>query len=255
MKKITFALCALLFAGMVSAQTYSSGVLQLSGNYTAKFDITSDTVTLTMVGPSTVYLGLGFDVVNMLNTGDCVIYTGGSGTGTTILTDRRFNNATSLPPVDTGGSGAQNWNVTSNTVSGGVRTLVATRARVSSGDYTFPFSATSFNLAWSMGNSFELVYHASRGHLSVGLTLGLNDFKVDDFKIYPNPAEGFTTVELPQGIAQGTVKIYDNLGRVVRNQEITVAENRIITEDLMTGSYLVVLRTDYGNATKTLLVK
>jgi hypothetical protein len=42
---------------------------------------------------------------------------------------------------------------------------------------------------------------------------------------------------------------------VVKNQSITNLDSLVSTLDLTTGSYLVVVRTDYGNATKTLLIE
>ena len=56
-------------------------------------------------------------------------------------------------------------------------------------------------------------------------------------------------------VDSGIVKIYDALGRVVKNQSISTSENTINTSELTTGSYMVVLRTDYGNATKTLIIE
>jgi hypothetical protein len=73
--------------------------------------------------------------------------------------------------------------------------------------------------------------------------------------MYPNPSTSATTIQLPHNISKGTVKVYDNLGRVVLNQEISNESNELNTSSLPSGNYLVVLRTDYGNATKTLLVE
>ena len=136
MKNFILTLCGLLFSGVVMAQTYSTGPMAFSTDpgleYGAQIDVNSasNIVTLTLVGPSDRYLGVGFGVPTMINLGDCVIYTGVAGTGLNVLSDRRFNNNTSTPSVDT----AQDWNVISNSISGTVRTLVATRARVSTGD-------------------------------------------------------------------------------------------------------------------------
>jgi len=87
------------------------------------------------------------------------------------------------------------------------------------------------------------------------VTLSNNEVVVDNFKLFPNPAKVSTIIELPANINEAQVKIYDNLGRVVRNQSITKSENNVDTSDLTTGSYLVVVRTDYGNATKTLIIE
>ncbi|MBC8644064.1 T9SS type A sorting domain-containing protein [Flavobacterium lindanitolerans] len=62
-------------------------------------------------------------------------------------------------------------------------------------------------------------------------------------------------MELPDFVSGGEIKVYDNLGRVVRVQAISESQVTINTSDLTTGSYMVVVRTDYGNATKTLIVE
>jgi len=254
MKKTTFLLFTLFAFASTFGQTYSTGVVTLTTGYTAKLDVESTLVTLTMVGPSTGYLGLGFGVSNMINNGDCVIYAGAAGTGANVLTDRTFNNNTSVPSVDSG-SNTQSWTVTTNSVNGSVRTLVATRARVSTGDFTFPFNAGALTLAWSFGSSNTLVYHGgNRGSVVANATLGANQFEISSFIMYPNPAQDVVSISLPNGVNEGTVKIYDILGKVVAKQIITSNENAIDISNLLSGSYMVVLRTEFGNATKTLLV-
>ena len=254
MKKTTLLLFTLLAFATSFGQNYSTGVVTLTSGYTAKLDIESSLVTLTLVGPSAGYLGLGFGVTNMLNSGDCVIYAGATGTGATVLTDRTFANGTNTPNLDSG-SNTQSWTVTSNSVAGSVRTIVATRARVSTGDFTFPFNAGSITLAWSFGSSNSLVYHGgNRGSVVANATLGANEFEISAFKMYPNPAQNFVSIVLPDGVNQGTVKIYDILGKVVANQIINTNENSVDISALGSGSYMVVLRTEYGNAVKTLLV-
>ena len=135
-----FTLLGLFFTTAFFAQTYSTGVMQFSSdaglNYGAQIDVnaTSNVVTLTLVGPSDRYLGIGFDTVNMLTAGkDCLIFNG------TSLTDRSFNGNTGTPALD----GVQDWTITSNTINFGVRTLIATRARVATAtnDFTFPAAA------------------------------------------------------------------------------------------------------------------
>jgi hypothetical protein len=258
MKKITLSLFTFLVSSAIFGQTYTTGMLTLDAAYSAKIDVDSNSniVTITLNAPSDRYFGLGFGVLNMLTNGsDCVIFTGTEGTGLNILSDRTFNGNTSTPSIDSGG---QSWNVLTNSVSGGTRTLVATRPRVSSGDFTFPTTAGSLDLAWSRNSNagYALNYHGgTRAGINVGYNLSNDSFNVSDFTIYPNPAKGFTNINLPTNLDAGTVKIYDNLGRVVINQEISVTANQIQTSNLTTGSYLVVLRTEYGNATKTLLVE
>ena len=260
MKNFTLTFCGLLLSGALFAQTYSTGPMPFSTDpgleYGAQIDVNSasNIVTLTLVGPSDRYLGVGFGVPTMINLGDCVIYTGVAGTGLNVLSDRRFNNNTSTPSVDT----AQDWNVISNSISGTVRTLVATRARVSTGDYEFPATAGALQLNWSRGdsNGFALQYHGgARGGYAANLTLGNNEFETKSFKIYPNPAKGFFTIEMPENIVNGELKMYDTLGRVVKNQKISELNTQIALTDLQTGTYLVTIRTEAGNSTKQLVVE
>lgn len=251
MKKITLSLLTLLFSTTFFGQTYSTGLINFTTGYSGQIDVTNTQVTLTLIGPSSGWLGISFDSVQMDDIGkDVVIFDG------TNLSDRTFDGQGVVPPLDA----AQNWTVTSNSVTSGVRTVVGTRARSTGdvNDYTFSASAQSLNIVWGRKlANFTVSYHGggSCGATSVNFTLGNNDFKINDFKIFPNPAKGFTTIELPTNIETGVVKIYDALGRLVKNQVISSTENTIKTDELTTGTYMVVLRTDYGNATKSLLIE
>ncbi|MBC7440174.1 MAG: T9SS type A sorting domain-containing protein [Flavobacterium sp.] len=260
MKKITLTLFTFLLTLTLFGQNYTTGTLNLTTNYTAKVDVnvTTNIVTLTLNGPSDRYFGFGFGVLNMLTNGsDCVIYTGIAGTGMNILSDRTFNGNTSTPSVDSG-TNTQSWNVTTNSVSGNTRTLIATRPRVSTGDFTFPTTAGSINFAWSHANSagYNLVYHGgNRAGITVPYTLGAENFKFETFTMYPNPSKNIVNIDLPNQIESGIVKIYDSLGRIVKNKTVSKTDNQIITEDFATGAYMVVVRTEYGNSTKILLIE
>ncbi len=236
----------------LSAQTYSTGTVTFFSNYTGKIDVTNTTVTVTLVGPNTSWLGIGFDVTSMDDIGkDVIIFDG------TSITDRSFNGEGIVPPTDT-----QNWTLVSNlnnTPSAGVRTVTMTRARVATQgtDYTFPLAAQPLNVLYARRPSSTVIgYHGlgNCGAITVNLTLGNQDFEVDAFKMYPNPSKEYLIIDLPQQINSGEMKIYDTLGRVVRKQSITHSENKIDTNGLTTGTYMVVLRTEYGNATKNLVI-
>ncbi|WP_447636287.1 T9SS type A sorting domain-containing protein [Flavobacterium microcysteis] len=252
MRKTTFAFFATLLSGFsLTAQTYSTGTVTLTTGFTAKIDVTSSLVTLTFVGPSTDWLGLSFNATSMNNNGsDVVIFDG------TNMTDRTFAGIGATPPLDA----SQNWTVTANTINAGVRTVTATRARDTgdSNDYAFSASAQALNLAWAhRPGSLAMGYHGSgnSGATVANFALGTESFTAESFKLYPNPAKGFTTVELPDFVSDGEIKVYDSLGRVVRTQAISETQATISTSGLTTGSYMVVVRTNYGNATKTLMVE
>lgn len=257
MRKITLCLFALFCAANASAQTYSTGTLTLSSfdgtdlGMTAKIDVTSSLVTLTLTGPSTSWLGIGFNASGMGDIGmDCVLFDG------TNLSDRRFNGVGVTPPLDA----AQNWTVTSNTISAGTRTVVGTRALNTgdSNDYVFSATATPLTIVFARrSGSLTVGYHGadSCGSTATNLVLGTGEFRQESVKIYPNPSKGLATFELPDFASSGEIKIYDSQGRLVKQQEINAISTEVSTAGMTTGSYLAVVRTQYGNVTKTLLVE
>lgn len=232
-------------------QVYSTGTITLFSNYSAKIDVNNDIVALTLVGPSTSWLGLSFGSQGMDDIGtDVVLFDG------TNMTDRTFNGVGVIPPLDA----IQNWTVQSNTIASGVRTVVASRSRNTgdTNDYAFSASPGAINLTYARRTGSLVVgYHGGGncGTTMANFTLGNASFETSSFKMYPNPAKDFTTIELPEAVRVGEVKVYDNLGRVVKKQTISVEANTINTSDLPQGAYLVVVRTAYGNATKSLLVE
>ena len=255
MKNFTLTLLALFIFSSISGQTFSTGTITFPAplnEYSVKIDVTSSLVTLTQIMPNDRWYSLAFNNSSMLS-GDIIAFV-----NSTNISDRQLGGF-GVPAADA----VQSWTTISNTVVGSTRTVVSTRA-LNTGepdDYVFSASAGSINLACSRASSasFSLAPHGGSANAvstaSYAVTLANTEFVLDDFKMYPNPAKASTTIELPSNIDKAVVKIYDNLGRVVKNQSITNSDGLITTSDLTTASYLVVVRTDYGNATKTLLVE
>jgi len=259
MKKITLTLFSLFVFTTSIGQTFSTGTITFPAplsEYSVKIDVTPTLVTLTQIMPSNKWYSLAFDNGGSMNGGpgfDVIAFV-----NTTNISDRTLAGF-QVPDEDA----VQSWTTISNTVVGSTRTVVSTRA-LNTGepnDYVFSASAGSINLACSRSASasFSLAPHGGLANAvstaSYAVTLYNNEVVVDNFKLFPNPAKVSTIIELPANINEAQVKIYDNLGRVVRNQSITKSENNVDTSDLTTGSYLVVVRTDYGNATKTLIIE
>ena len=241
MKKITLALFSFVLMTMsFQAQTYSTGVINLSSTsgleFTSQIDITSTEVTLTLIGPGDRWLGLGFDATNMLGQTDVVIFDG------TNLTDRTFTGGRATPTLDTN----QDWSISSNTLSSGVRTLVATRALDTgeTNDYDFVANAGSINLVWARGNgaTFNLGFHggSNRGATASGITLGTNDFDIaDTFKIIPNPASSNLNLKLSKSFDAANVKVYNALGKQIHNTVISNFDASIDISSWSNGIYLV----------------
>lgn len=255
MKKITLTFLSFLSFGMLLfAQTYSSGVINLSSTpgleYTAQIDITASEVTLTLIGPSDRWLGLGFDAMNMLEgppRDDVVIFDG------TNLTDRTFTGGRSVPTLDSN----QDWSISSNNMSSGVRTLVATRALDTgeTNDYDFVAAPGSINLVWARGNgaTFSLGYHgfSNKGATASSITLGTEDFKLaNNFKIVPNPASTKINIEISNAFESGKVKVYDAIGKQVHNKIISGFDTSIDVSNWTNGIYLISVEIENKLQTK-----
>ena len=259
MKKITFtALTFILFIGVLSSQTNSTGVINLSNTpgleYSAQIDITASEVKLTLTGPADRWLGLGLGVNSMTSGEDVVVYSGGTSTNTLgTISDRTFNGINVTPSLD---GAMQNWNLITNdiTTQAGDRILVATRG-LNTGvdnDYVFSLTDTSINLVWARGNgTLSLSNHggSNRGITSTGFTLGISDFVLNEFKISPNPVSTVFKVELPDTVENANVGIYDVLGKQLYSGEISKLISKIDVTDFSNGIYLV--RVSNGNSSQT----
>jgi hypothetical protein len=241
----------------ISAQNHSTPVITLTSGYTVKFDTNPTTVTMTLVGPSNKWLGLGFGMTSMFTSGDGVIVSGAS-VSTTTLTDRNFTGSGSTPNTDS----AQNWTTTSNTVdgTGTVRTIVATRALstgdTSGSDFTFTNSTTSINLIWALGSSLTLSQHQSRGSgVSGTFALSTDSFAMAGFKLYPNPADDIFAIELPNEFETVEVKLFDITGKLVLTKQISQLDNKIDINSLVAGNYIIKVTSDEKTFSTNLIIQ
>jgi hypothetical protein len=251
MKKILL-FTLILFGMSATAQNHTTGVINLTTGYTVKFDTNSTTVTMTLVGPSDKWLGLGFGMTSMFTSGDGVIASGASAT----LTDRNFTGSGSTPNSDA----TQNWTTTSNAVVGTVRTIVATRALstgdTSGSDFTFTNSTASINLIWALGSSLTLAQHQSRGSgVSGTFALSTDSFAMAGFKLYPNPADDIFAIELPNEFETVEVKLFDVVGKLVFTKQISQLDNKININSLLAGNYIVKVTSDEKTFSTNLIIQ
>jgi len=84
--------------------------------------------------------------------------------------------------------------------------------------------------------------------------LSVEKFVNENFKIYPNPATDYVTIEYDEnaGVQLRGVQILDSSGKWIRS----VNENfhQINVSDLSSGVYLFVIQTDKGNKTEKVVV-
>ena len=254
MKKITF-LFYFLATFYSWAQGYSTGTISLNNTagvaMTAKIDVNT-LVTLTLTGPSNRWFALGFGASSMTAGTDVVVCHANT---VALPSFDRYLTGFAAPVSD----GTQHWTVTSNTVSGSVRTIIATRALNTgdANDYTFSSNPNPISLIWAYGstaNSYTLSYHGGRGVTSANFTLGNNDFVLSEFMMYPNPAKDYVTIDLSDLTTNATVFIYDYLGRLVKKELLNTTSSRLETSNLQKGTYIIKVDSEKGLASKTLIV-
>jgi hypothetical protein len=252
MKKILL-FTLILFGMSATAQNHTTGVINLTTGYTVKFDTNPTTVTMTLVGPSNKWLGLGLGMTGMSQTGDGVIV---SGVTPTTLSDRNFTGSQNTPNSDA----TQNWTTTSNDVVGTVRTIIATRSLstgdTSGSDFTFTNSTASINLIWALGNDLNLGYHGSRGNGVTGtFALNTDSFAMAGFKLYPNPADDIFAIELPNEFETVEVKLFDVVGKLVFTKQISQLDNKININSLLAGNYIVKVTSDEKTFSTNLIIQ
>lgn len=250
MKKITI-LFLLLITSYSYSQTWTTGPVTVTTGYSVQFDVdtTTDLVTLTMIGPDSQWLGVAIGVSSgnsMGNTGDDVVVYNSIG-----FQDRNMTGSTGQPNTDS----SQDWTVLSNNTAGGIRTLVATRARVTgdSNDFAFSTSGGALPLLWAMGSSLTMGYHANRGGTVANLTLNTNKFIFTDFKVTPNPITSRFNVVLPTNLSNALVEVYDVLGKQIYTNDITEFNSSIDASSWNSGIYMVRVSTGDTSQTKRII--
>ena len=251
MKKLTLQIFSFLFLISVLSfgQTYTSGLQNITGSLDAQIDINSTTVTLTLIGPDNGWLSLGFDSQGHDNK-DVVMFDGVN------LVDRTFTGSTQQPSTDP--AGTHDWTVITDddTTNPGTRTLVATRARVSSdaGDYDFSATPTSLNVVGGYENNFDISNrHTDKGTSTLNFTevLGLDDLNKFQFSMSPNPATSNLKVVLPSNLQNASIEIFDILSRKIFDGNMVNTHFSIINVSAWnSGVYLVKISNNNSTLTK-----
>jgi hypothetical protein len=259
MKKTILTSIAIIVSSILFAQK-STGIITLGGVMTAKIDLdtTTSVVTLTMTGPSDRWFGLGFDtqIMKKLN-GDVVIMTD------TQLGDRHLSLSYGTPKLDT----TQNWTLQSNTVSGNVRTIVATRAFVGDGmyDYDFTSSLTSINLIWAYPfvANFQPAdffrHSADTKGFTVGsfATLGIADESaISKINLFPNPSKGIFSITRDNRVTINSIKIFDTNAKIIQEIKTDLDRTNIILDlsKLAKGIYFIEIANKEDKTVRKILI-
>jgi hypothetical protein len=248
MKKLLL-LTSMALATSLGAQFFSSGTVNLgSTGMTVKLLTSPTQVTLTLTGADSSYLGIGFGNSGMANGADGFIY------NSTASRDYTFNGIGLSPTADA----SQDWTVTSNTTSGGIRTVVATRSLSGgAGDTPIANAAGTIGIFFAKGNSTTISQHSgsNRGYatLTMGSVLATDEVIAENKKVvlYPNPAKEMVSFKNVDKIK--SVDIYESTGRKIRSVKMDGKEINI--SDLKSGNYYLEIALKDGSNSFEQLIK
>lgn len=246
-KKLLIIFLAL--TGISAYAQFTTGTVALSGSSrTIKIDTDASTVTLTLTGSSTAWLGVGFGGSSMSTVADMFIWNSTSSRDYTA--SGGYSNPSSAE--------TQNWTITSDNVAGSIRTVVATRALATAGDYTFFNNSTSIPIIFAEGSTTTLGPHGSNPHdaqtLSRSALLGVEDFSLNSSQIYPNPSKGEFVVKTKTNLEK--INIYTQTGALLRTIIVTNGNEsvKVNSSGVQAGIYLIELVNDKEKSWKKIII-
>lgn len=242
MKNLLLA-SALLCALFAQGQTKATAAVALGGtsgmNVTLQLNNTTTTATLTITGPADRWFALqigSFDNGDGMQPGQDMLYYNG-----TALIDGVMNGIGVVPSADA----ANNWTMTSNTTSGTLRTVTATRPFVTNdtNDYVFSYNDANVDFAWARSSSasFSLANHGNnRGYsLNNNFTdlMGAENFALNSLKVYPNPASQVLNISNQEQIK--SLSVHNVLGKVVLYKEVNGNDLQLDITSLAAGMHIL----------------
>jgi len=238
-----------MLSGVLSYAQFTTGTVALSGSSrTIKIETDATKVTLTLTGSNTAWLGVGFGGSSMSTVTDMFIW------NSTSNRDYTPSGSQSQPSPD----GSQDWTIISDNVTGTIRTIVASRALVSAGDYTFTNNSTTIPIIFAEGSTTTLGYHGSNPHdaqdLSRSSSLGVGDISLNTTEIYPNPTKGEFVVKTKTNLEK--INIYSQIGAFVKSIDVSNANNSVEVNinGVQAGVYLVELINDKEKSWKKIII-
>ena len=85
--------------------------------------------------------------------------------------------------------------------------------------------------------------------------LGINDARLLNFTMYPNPCDNKVSFQLPSDIDKAQVTIFDYLGKSLLEQNISTSNKNIDISNFSSGIYFIRIQTATKVGTKKLIVR
>ncbi len=130
------------------------------------------------------------------------------------------------------------------------------------------FSTASYEIDFTLGEVFTTTLVSETGtiytqgfqqpqrkKISILEPVALvNEPGMNGFNVYPNPFRGDLTIEIPEN-SSISIKLYDNTGRLILNDQLSQLMNTIDLSMLPVGNYQLVLQTDEAFLGRISLIK
>ena len=193
----------------------------------------------------------------MSTTTDCVLVNSAS-----TIKDYKALGGHNNPVADA----QQDWILVSNTVSGTIRTVVATRALNTgdSNDFAFAFaSVTTTKIIWAYAAtatySFSGDHGSNKGTKTLTFsTLGIPELpSLETLTVAPNPSSGMVNISNPENLEVKTIRVFDANARVISEMDAK-NENGNIAVDLTrlpVGLYYLELSDGAQKSVKRIEIK
>lgn len=121
------------------------------------------------------------------------------------------------------------------------------------GDFWLMSSSSGGLRAYPESFEGSQLNHIGGPNPSQNTTLSNDEFSTSNFKVYPNPANEFVTIE-SNNVEISSIVIYDVLGKNVWSQK-TLANNRIDVSALTNGVYFMKINANRNSITKKLIIE
>ena len=108
---------------------------------------------------------------------------------------------------------------------------------------------TSLTVYWPSG-TIDVLNNVSVNQSIIiveGETLSIENSSIEDFRIYPNPADDFVTVETSVSLEGAIISLFDVNGRRVLNYKKNTENNKIDISNLNAGEYILRIVSSEGN--------
>lgn len=123
-----------------------------------------------------------------------------------------------------------------------------TAPSIDEGDITFYTAVLAANGSGTGGDQV-----VTTSEVVSASTLSIDEKNSLTFDILPNPSRDYLTVKLPNEISDGSVEIFDFLGRSVMTSKINKIENRLNLTNLAVGMYIIRLTSEGKSGVKKII--